>query len=165
MVPSARWKHEAALRSSLIPSTWDVHCQDMLAFDREGRWGVCVLAQHWTWHLSAVAPRVGLGGEGMLHHKKWPLELALFRQNPRSMGKAVTERLQSVFLLAPRALITVCVQTATVSWLMQYPVCGESRRFGHDQTEQFLGRASAAPACSSSVAFKPKSLVQIIKSH
>lgn len=101
---------------------------------------------------------VGLGGEGMLHHKKWPLELALFRQNPKTTDEAVSDRVKSAFLLALRALITVCVQTATVSWLMQYPVRRESRRFGCDQTEQFLGRASAVPACSSSVAFKPKLL-------
>lgn len=101
----------------------------------------------------------------MLHHRKCPLELVLFRQNPRTVDEAVTDRLKSVFLLALQALITVCVQTATVSWLMQYPVCRESRSFGRDQTEQFFGRASAVPACSSSVAFQAKTLVQIINSH
>lgn len=83
-----------------------------------------------------LAPQcTSLCGRGMLPHKKWPMEVVLFRKKTQpSTNEAVTVRIKSVVVLAIQPLITVYVQTSIVSWLVQYTVCRVSR-FGREQTE------------------------------
>lgn len=106
--------------------------------------------------LDLASQCTSLGGQGMLPRKKWPMEVGLFRKKITNKWSCDCQN-KECSCVCTRALITVYVQTSTVSWPVQYTVCRESR-FRHEQTEQSLGRASQVPACSSSVTFKPKLL-------
>lgn len=79
-------------------------CIATLAFDRR----VTTYAIDTKFDLApqCTSPRVSLGGEGMIHHKKWPMELV---QEEKKKDEAVPLRLNCVFLLAVYPLIAVYV--------------------------------------------------------